>query len=332
MRGAADIPGQEGVDSGPDQAPDHSPGRLQQRLDNLPDGHPSSPRDEDGSWRAPAVNLKDLELPIEDTPSETETPPDTEDQPPSDATSDTWRKEVPGFKAAWESHLERWPEESHSSGDQPGNETGLWRSEAGHPLTKEQLTDTNNTLKQVREAELKVTGMMKSVEAAVPGAALVGLDNRLKGEDRFREKVAYETALEPDESIGEIIDRIPDKIRYTCQFSPESYTAGYWNTHTQLTHQGNELVRCKNAWEGQEYKGVNTRWLSVEGQIFEVQFHTPDSFEAKQLTHPAYERIRSRGGLGAEIPQLEDFQRNVTSKVEIPDRAETIPDYYKEGY
>ncbi len=334
MPGAADLAGhRDDPDQRPDQAPDHSPGRFQQRLDNLPDGHPSSPRNEDGSWRAPAVSLKDLELPIEDAPDDTEAPPNTSDQPrPSDATSDTWRKEVPGFKAAWESHLERWPETDRPAAGGFDDQTGLWRSEAGHPLTKEQIADTDDVLKQVKEVEKKVTGMMKSVETAVPGATLVGLDNRLKGEDRFREKVAYEKALEPDEPVGEIIDRIPDKIRYTCQFSPERYTDGYWDSRTQITHQGNELVRCKNMWEGQEYKGVNTRWLSTEGQIFEVQFHTPDSFAAKQLTHPAYERIRSRGGLGTEIPHLEDFQCTVTSKIEIPDRAEAIPDYRKEGY
>lgn len=324
MRGAADIPGQENVDSRQDQPADHSPGRLQHRLDNLPDGHPSSPRNEDGTWRAPAVNLKDLELPIEDTPSEPETPPD--------ATSDTWRKEVPGFKAAWESHLERWPETDRPSAGGFDDQTGLWRSEAGHPLTKEQFADTDKVLKQVKEAESKVTGMMKSVETAVPGAALVGLDNRLKGEDRFREKVAYEKALEPDESVSEIIDRIPDKIRYTYQLSSDSYTDGYWAADTQLTHQGNTLVLRKNMWEGQEYKGINTRWMSAEGHVFEVQFHTPESFAAKQLTHTAYERIRSRGGLGPEIPQLEGFQRSVTSKLEIPDKVQTIPDYRREGY
>ena len=100
MPGAADIPGRD--DAPEPSQPLDQPGRLQQRLDNLPDGHPSSPRDEDGSWRAPAVNLKDLELPIEDTPTDTEAPAATADQPsPSEATSDAWRKEVPGFRAAW---------------------------------------------------------------------------------------------------------------------------------------------------------------------------------------------------------------------------------------
>jgi hypothetical protein len=324
MPGAADMASQRDYpqSSPPDQPADHSPGRLQQRLDNLPDGHPSSPRDEDGSWRAPAVRLKDLELPV-----------DAEDQPQaSDATSDAWRKEVPGFRASWADHLERWPQEDRPPADRSDDEPGSWRSDAGHPLSKEQLIDTDSALKKVQEAESRVTGVMKAIEATVPGAALVGLDHRLKGEDRFKEKVAYEAARKPDEPVTEIVDRIPDKIRYTCQFSPERYTDGYWRFNDQLASQGNELLLSRNAWEEREYKGINTRWLSPEGQIFEVQFHTPDSFEAKQLTHEAYERLRSRNDLGAEGPELEDFQCIVTSKLEVPDRAATIPDYRREGY
>ena len=43
-----------------------------------------------------------------------------------------------------------------------------------------------------------------------------------------------------------------------------------------------------------EYKGINTRWVTQEGQRFEVQFHTSESFHAKQnVTHDAYERLRN---------------------------------------
>ena len=44
-----------------------------------------------------------------------------------------------------------------------------------------------------------------------------------------------------------------------------------------------------------KYKGINSQWIEPDsGQRFEVQFHTRISFEAKQLTHPAYERLRTR--------------------------------------
>ncbi len=45
----------------------------------------------------------------------------------------------------------------------------------------------------------------------------------------------------------------------------------------------------------EQYKGINSRWrVPASRQIFEVQFHTYASFEAKQETHGAYEKMRSR--------------------------------------
>ena len=47
-------------------------------------------------------------------------------------------------------------------------------------------------------------------------------------------------------------------------------------------------------WSDDKYKGINSQWIEPDsGQRFEVQFHTRISFEAKQLTHHAYERLRT---------------------------------------
>ena len=46
-----------------------------------------------------------------------------------------------------------------------------------------------------------------------------------------------------------------------------------------------------------QYKGINSQWIDPEsGQRFEVQFHTRISFEAKQLTHDAYETASHASG------------------------------------
>ena len=39
-------------------------------------------------------------------------------------------------------------------------------------------------------------------------------------------------------------------------------------------NRGHEMYYSKNWWANSEYKGVNTRWVTAEGQRFEVQFHT----------------------------------------------------------
>ncbi len=41
------------------------------------------------------------------------------------------------------------------------------------------------------------------------------------------------------------------------------------------------------------YKGINTNIKSSDGQIFELQFHTPNSFNVKQnINHVLYEEFR----------------------------------------
>jgi hypothetical protein len=89
-------------------------------------------------------------------------------------------------------------------------------------------------------------------------------------------------------------------------------------------------VLSRNSWDSSQYKGINTRWRTEDGQLFEVQIHTPESFEAKQLTHGAYERIRSPGTSKAERDELYEFQAEVAAKIPRPDQVTEIPNY-REG-
>src|SRR5260370_38766447 len=92
------------------------------------------------------------------------------------------------------------------------------------------------------------------------------------------------------------------------------------------------MYQSANYWADPEYKGINTRWVTQQGQRFEVQFHTPESFHAKQgVTHEAYERLRSPQTADEERRELEDFQRDVSSHLQVPDGAADIPDFKKGG-
>ena len=88
----------------------------------------------------------------------------------------------------------------------------------------------------------------------------------------------------------------------------------------RLTAQGFELAKpLKNSWGSDQYRGINTQWREPEtGQLFEIQFHTRASFEAKQLSHGAYERIRNPQTPEAELDELEGYQRQVCGKIPIP--------------
>ena len=93
------------------------------------------------------------------------------------------------------------------------------------------------------------------------------------------------------------MSHVPDTIRYTFQYQESRYTSGVWTDIERLKGEGFRLNKLKNYWSDDQYKGINSTWIEPDtGQRFEVQFHTRISFEAKQLTHTAYERIRSETG------------------------------------
>jgi hypothetical protein len=168
---------------------------------------------------------------------------------------------------------------------------------------------------------------MRSTESQDPDRHLIGFDRRLKGRDRIKEKV-YDTMEEVDSSAEEAVSIVPDAIRYTFQYREAHYTQGVWADIGRLKDQGFELHKLRNTWTGEQYKGINSQWTEPEtGQRFEVQFHTRISFDAKQLTHDAYERLRTHEADKFEQMVLEAFQKKVTDEVPVPPGAADIPDY-----
>jgi hypothetical protein len=168
---------------------------------------------------------------------------------------------------------------------------------------------------------------MRALESQDPDRHLIGFDDRLKGRDRIKEKV-YDTMEEIDSSVEEAISIVPDAIRYTLQYRDARYTQGVWADIARMKGQGFELLKIKNSWSGDQYKGINSQWIEVDsGQRFEVQFHTRISYEAKQLTHDAYDRIRSHQADKFEQIVLEAFQKKVADDVPTPPGAADIPGY-----
>lgn len=125
---------------------------------------------------------------------------------------------------------------------------------------------------------------------------------------------------------------LPDAIRYTFQYDEARYTKGVRADIDRMKEQGFKLDTLKNSWSSDQYKGINSQWTDVDtGQRFEVQFHTRISFEAKQITHTAYERLRSKQADAFEELVLGAFQKKVAAEVPMPRGAAEIPDYPERG-
>lgn len=180
---------------------------------------------------------------------------------------------------------------------------------------------------RVRDIEETVTTpAMLRVEAADTSRTLVGLEFRLKGSERLSEKVAFDMAKKGI-TAEQAFAGVKDAIRYTFEYPEDGYASGVYADCDRIASEGFELVERRNSWTKEEYKGINSRWRAPESlQLFEVQFHTQASFEAKQTTHGAYERLRS-GVPPEEQKRLDQFQRDVAARVPIPPGAADLPDY-----
>jgi hypothetical protein len=58
--------------------------------------------------------------------------------------------------------------------------------------------------------------------------------------------------------------------------------------------QGFTPMDVKNYWSGGDaYNGINVTMRDASGQVFEVQFHTQESFDAARANHGPYDEYRS---------------------------------------
>jgi hypothetical protein len=243
--------------------------------------------------------------------------------------------EVSRFFQAKAEQVRKWPTEHRVTVDRSADPAGSYRSDAGAYLNPVRHARTTAAIDRVREAEPKISADVRSVEHENRyGGWLEGFENRRKGEGRLKEKVAEGLAtIGPDARPTEILAQVPDAIRYTFCSEAGNYTRGYYDIKERLERSGYQMYESKNSWDKAEYKGINTRWVTPEGQRFEVQLHTPESFYAKEyITHSAYERIRNPLTSDEERAELEEFQREVSSWVQVPEGATDIPDFKKEGF
>jgi hypothetical protein len=245
-----------------------------------------------------------------------------------------WDK-LPRFHDMWTDHLKRWPEDRRPAVDRSDDPPRSYRSDGGFYLSPERHAEAIAAVGRVREAEPTISADMQRVERDNRhGGWLEGFGNRLKDDDRLKEKVAEGlSTIGPDAKSEELLQQVPDAIRFTFCFPVETYSGGYFDICERLEKFGHEMYQAKNSWSAEEYKGINTRWVTEEGQRFEVQVHTAESFHVKQyVTHEAYERIRNPLTSDEERRELEAFQREVSSRIEVPDGVTDIPDFKKEGF
>jgi hypothetical protein len=243
-----------------------------------------------------------------------------------------WQETAELSRWMWTEYKRRWPPEERPPVDRSKDPPGSWHGDSDRSLKPADNEQVEAACDRIVDREEKtISPALRAIESHDPHRHLVGFENCRKGRDRIKEKVfdnMKALTISPDEALS----NIPDTIRYTFQYEEVRYTQSVNADITRLTDQGFKLGALKNYWSDDQYKGINSQWTDPDtGQRFEVQFHTRISSEAKEITHGAYERLRSLKADDFEELVLEAFQKKVAAEVPVPPGAADIPDYPKRG-
>ena len=141
---------------------------------------------------------------------------------------------------------------------------------------------------------------------------LLGFEHRLKTPSSVLEKIKRK---------GRPVCKFYDILRYTAILPPERYSSGVTDTLSQLKGKGYKVVKISNSWNNpnRAYNGVNVKLISPEGQNFELQFHTQESFDMKENElHRLYEKQRRLKPSDPKFNAIERQMIAISRKVKKP--------------
>ena len=165
---------------------------------------------------------------------------------------------------------------------------------------------------------------------------LVGLENRFKTESSLFRKLSERLELQDASSFrfAEILDdfaaNINDVLRYTMIFRIETYTSDCLKTLQILEQKSYKIEKIWNAWLMKEtrldlgYRGLNTIITNPPYVTFELQFHTFESYTAKEANHFLYEEMRLKKTDKAKRKLLRKTQINNVADLKFPPNVENI--------
>ncbi|WP_406510365.1 ATP nucleotide 3'-pyrophosphokinase [Streptomyces sp. NBC_00212] len=201
---------------------------------------------------------------------------------------------------------------------------GSWSGD-GLSLKPADNAAVNAFYDRATKAERTISPQVRTA-AWISGAELIGFDYRLKSPDSLKRKVATSLKEHPGQEVNEALAEIKDSVRYTLQWPDDRYTKGVTVASEVLSAWGNESTKWSNTWaRGKGYKAINSAWRAPSSQhVFEVQFHTPASKHAQEVTHKLYEEQRLPSTSPERARELQAEQDAIFAAVPVPPGADRL--------
>ena len=227
-------------------------------------------------------------------------------------------------------------------------------------MRKEMLSNVSSQLqpsaveryKKDLKNEPQITSDICDIADAL-GTKMIGLDHRIKAvgdkvskdkegkpiidpetgepklvcrtQQKIMQDIAEAEAKGKTLTYDQCVNDINDYVRYTMGCTTKNLKDNYEKTVKMLEKKGYSLVKVKNFYEvdpmKNPFRGLTCVFESGTGTKFELQFHTPQSFAAKEVQHPLYEIDRGDKGYKPspeEHEQLQARMRAVATEDKVP--------------
>lgn len=178
-----------------------------------------------------------------------------------------------------------------------------------------------------------ITPTLRNIAQAV-GAQLAGLRHRLKSSGSLKEKLKQMVAHK-HMTLEDAVPQVNDALRYSVVLPSQDFAAGCRRIQAALDEQGHARVKLVNhfAKRYEPFSAINVTLRDPEGHLWEIQFHTPQTFDLKEHYHDLYKRshhLRLQGVPAARLQELTRPARDAFRAVPMPPGCEDIIDWEAE--
>ncbi|CAN5212117.1 hypothetical protein BH18ACT4_BH18ACT4_00890 [soil metagenome] len=128
--------------------------------------------------------------------------------------------------------------------------------------------------------------MTESADLAASAASALGVVRM--GPERLELRYAIRVREEP-QTADEFLTTITDLVRFRISTPKEDYERNVTAVASGMVQMGYALCEIRNFWQRSRYRTLNLVMTTPEGSSMEVEFPTPESYNASVDLNPNYE-------------------------------------------
>ena len=187
----------------------------------------------------------------------------------------------------------------------------------------------------------KLTSDMLDISSEL-GGSLRGLEYCYKTGESLGRKIntkidEVKDTIDGELSDADILDSIDDAVRYTFMCDHDDIGDKCLAAEEALKKRGYTITSRDNKYQpkydknGKEvprdYKGVHLQVMTPDGDLVELQIHSKESMEVKEMNHPIYEDARKLKKGSPERLALEKQMIDNTAKLSNPRGILDLPSF-----